>query len=199
MVENSGRTPVILESPYKGDVERNEAYALRCVADSLSRNEAPHAGRLVYTRVLDDNVPEQRAAGIDAHCAFIACVPRMVLYIDYGITDGMQLALYRAHDEQKAIEFRKIGTGVPEKPVRFEVPNHIPFFDDDDVDDEPPNAEEQIKELTKAKERLSDVLEASRHELGSDRRAAYKQRDEQASLVEQLKTTIEMMSAGGAS
>ena len=144
MVENSGRTPVILESPYKGDVERNEAYALRCVADSLSRNEAPHAGRLVYTRVLDDNVPEQRALGIDAHCAFIACVPRMVLYVDYGITDGMQKALCLAHDEQKAIEFRKIGTGVPENPVRFEVPS-----------------------------------------------------DEQATLVDKLKETIEMMSDRG--
>lgn len=57
---------VIIESPYAGNVEENLKYARLCVRDSLSRNEAPIASHLLYTRVLDDNIPEERQWGIDA-------------------------------------------------------------------------------------------------------------------------------------
>ena len=53
---------VIVESPYAGDVERNERYARACIRDCLLRGEAPFASHLLYTQagVLDDTIKEER-------------------------------------------------------------------------------------------------------------------------------------------
>lgn len=61
-------TPVILETPYAGDVEYNLKYARACVADCIRRHEAPFASHLIYTQdgVLDDNDPNERMLGIHA-------------------------------------------------------------------------------------------------------------------------------------
>jgi hypothetical protein len=61
-------TPVILESPYAGDVEANMRYARAAMRDSLMRGEAPFASHLLYTQegVLLDSVPEERTLGIEA-------------------------------------------------------------------------------------------------------------------------------------
>ena len=61
---------VILESPYAGDIQRNIKYARECLKDSIKRGEAPIASHLLYTQVLDDNIPEERQHGIDAGLAW---------------------------------------------------------------------------------------------------------------------------------
>lgn len=50
MSEPSFRRLVVVESPYAGDVERNVAYAKRCVLDCLKRGEAPYASHLFFTQ-----------------------------------------------------------------------------------------------------------------------------------------------------
>ena len=87
--------PVVLESPYAGDIDRNVAYARRCMSDCLRRGEAPFASHLLYTQlgILDDTDPEERAQGISAGFAWGQHARKVVLYTDYGVSGGMQSAI----------------------------------------------------------------------------------------------------------
>ena len=101
---------VILESPYAGDVERNIEYAKACVADSLSRGEAPLASHLLYTQpgILDDTDPAQRALGINAGHAWMHLADRLVVYTDHGISGGMQIGIDLAETYNLPIIHRTI-------------------------------------------------------------------------------------------
>lgn len=101
---------VIIESPYAGDIEANVEYARRCVRDSLSRGEAPIASHLLYTQpgILDDNRPAERQWGIDAGLAWRSVAQASVVYIDRGITSGMEYGIAAAKDANVSIEFRTI-------------------------------------------------------------------------------------------
>lgn len=61
---------VIIESPYKGDVERNKLYLRACIRDCLSRGESPYASHRMLTDALDDDNPEERKLGIEAGLAW---------------------------------------------------------------------------------------------------------------------------------
>jgi len=99
---------VVIESPYAGDVERNVAYARACVRDSLSRGEAPFASHLIYTQpgVYDDNVPAQRARGIEAGLAYHRVCDRVVFYMDLGWSRGMLAAHEAAFAAGRVLEYR---------------------------------------------------------------------------------------------
>ena len=99
---------VLLESPYAGDVEANVAYARACVRDSLMRGEAPIASHLLYTQpgILDDNVPLERAWGIDAGLAWRRVAEAHVFYLDRGVSQGMKLGHRAAMKAGATIEYR---------------------------------------------------------------------------------------------
>jgi len=101
---------VILESPYAGDVENNIKYARECVKDSISRGEAPIASHLLYTQegILNDTIVEERQLGIDLGLAWKDVAEGHVFYIDFGISRGMQYAIYYATKNNIEIEYRKI-------------------------------------------------------------------------------------------
>jgi hypothetical protein len=102
---------VIIESPFAGDIEGNIAYAKRAVHDCLLRGEAPIASHLLFTQpgVLDDNVPEERALGIEAGLAWYRVANMIVFYIDRGWSKGMLGAKARANSIGAICEERKIG------------------------------------------------------------------------------------------
>lgn len=102
---------VILESPYAGDVERNVAYARACLRDSLMRGEAPIASHLLYTQpgVLDDDTPAERQQGIDAGLAWRRVAEASVVYVDLGISRGMEYGIAAASDAGVPVEYRTIG------------------------------------------------------------------------------------------
>ncbi len=102
--------PVILESPYAGDIEANVAYARRAVRDSLSRGEAPIASHLLYTQpgILDDQNPEERQWGIDAGLAWKAVAQASVVYADLGVSNGMIFGVKAAQDAGLKVEVRFI-------------------------------------------------------------------------------------------
>ena len=104
---------VILESPYAGDVERNTAYARRAMSDCLKRGEAPFASHLLYTQpgVLRDDVAEERRLGIHAGLAWGEMADATVVYVDHGVTPGMQLGIDRAHEMGRPVEMRRLGVG----------------------------------------------------------------------------------------
>lgn len=130
---------VILESPFAGNVEANIAYARACLRDSLARGEAPIASHLLYTQegVLDDDVPHERQQGIDAGLAWRHRADRSVVYIDRGISGGMEYGIKAAKNAGVPVEYRSIeGKEIPEELLeKKKSVYHISFehVDDDTI------------------------------------------------------------------
>lgn len=101
---------VILESPYAGDVENNLAYARDALRDCLMKGEAPIASHLLYTQpgVLDDTIPEERKLGIEAGLCWGKLAECSVVYVDLGISKGMEMGIERAKQEGREVEFRSL-------------------------------------------------------------------------------------------
>lgn len=114
---------VILESPYRGltDEERcrNRRYAQLALRDCLARGEAAVASHLLYTQVLGDEIPEERALGIEAGLAWAAAAERMVFYIDYGMSPGMLNALARAKAAGLSFEYRTMNTAQQDRLLKM--------------------------------------------------------------------------------
>ena len=101
---------VILESPYAGNIESNTIYARKCVQDSIHRNEAPIASHLLYTQpgILNDNIQSERQLGIDAGLAWLVVAEATVVYIDHGISRGMQYGIKLAVNAGIPVEYRSL-------------------------------------------------------------------------------------------
>lgn len=99
---------VVIESPYAGSVARNIKYAREALKDSLNRGEAPFASHLLYTQdgVLNDDNPDDRAAGIYAGLQYHSVADKIVFYLDYGMSDGMVKAWENAISRGHRIEAR---------------------------------------------------------------------------------------------
>jgi hypothetical protein len=96
---------VIIESPYKGNTDLNIAYLRACMRDSLLRGEAPFASHGLYTQpgVLVDDIPSDRALGIEAGFAWRASAAKTVFYTDLGWSGGMNYG--RQHCERNGLPF----------------------------------------------------------------------------------------------
>lgn len=101
---------VVLESPFAGEIEENIAYAKRCVLDCLLRGEAPIASHLLFTQpgILRDEIPEDRKLGIEAGHSWMKVADAVVVYVDRGISKGMEAGMARAQKEGKPIECRTL-------------------------------------------------------------------------------------------
>lgn len=105
------KTLVNLESPYAGDIERNTIYARFCMRDSIvNHNEAPFASHLLYTQpyILRDDIPEERALGIETGLEFARVTSKTVVYTDLGITPGMKQAIENAEHNGVELEMRRL-------------------------------------------------------------------------------------------
>ena len=104
---------VVIESPYAGDVARNLRYLDACMADCLRRGESPYASHGLYTRagVLDDAIPEERELGIQAGFAWRDVADLTVVYVNLGITRGMQYGIDDARSKGRPLEERALGEG----------------------------------------------------------------------------------------
>lgn len=103
---------VIIESPLSGDfvedVEDSIKYARQCMRNSLDQGEYPFASHLLYAQegILNDDLPEERAQGIAAGCAWTKCADRCVVYIDRGMSDGMWKGMIHAIECDIPVEVR---------------------------------------------------------------------------------------------
>lgn len=102
---------VIVESPYAGNTAFNERYARAALRDCLLRGEAPIASHLLYTQpgVLDDGKPDERALGIAAGLAWGTRADATAVYMDHGISSGMQQGIARAEADGRPVYYRTLG------------------------------------------------------------------------------------------
>lgn len=101
---------VIIESPYAGDIEENLEYARKCMADSLARGEVPFASHLLYTQkgILNDELPEEREKGIAAGLVIAEHASATIVYLDKGISKGMQAGIKAAKKVKREVIFRSL-------------------------------------------------------------------------------------------
>lgn len=108
---NVTRRLVIVESPYAGDIERNVAYARAAMRDCIvMHDEAPFASHLLYTQpgILDDSDPEERSLGIAVGLDWGKLADLTVVYVDLGITPGMEHGINMADAAGRRVEVRRI-------------------------------------------------------------------------------------------
>lgn len=106
----SGLKLVLVESPYAGNIERNIRYAQAALRDCLQRGEAPFASHLLYTQpnVLSDLLPEERALGIKAGLEWGKKAEKTVVYLDLGVSKGMQFGIDAARAAGRPVEERRL-------------------------------------------------------------------------------------------
>lgn len=81
---------VMIASPFRGDEDSNKHYARMCVRHSFSLGEAPWAPHLIYTQMMSDAIPEERDVSIAAGIEWAKQADILAVYIDRGISGGMQ-------------------------------------------------------------------------------------------------------------
>lgn len=101
---------VLVESPYAGDIELNVTYARACVRNCLERGEAPFASHLLYTQpgVLRDEDAMERSWGIEAGLQWGEVADATVVYVDLGISVGMQKGIDHAYNAGRPVEYRTL-------------------------------------------------------------------------------------------
>lgn len=112
---SDSKARVVVESPYGGDtfdghIAENVAYAMRCVLDALKRDEAPIASHLLFTQrgLLHDSDRSHRELGIAAGHAWIPVADRVVVYVDRGISSGMEAGIRMAVAAGVSVDFRTL-------------------------------------------------------------------------------------------
>ena len=102
---------VIVESPFKGDRERNKRYLERCLRDCLRRGESPYASHKMLTDCLDDDDPNERRWGIEAGFAWKQDAELTAFYVDLGWSGGMKMGRDFCHEADHAYEIRTLPAG----------------------------------------------------------------------------------------
>lgn len=100
--------------------DENKFYAKRCLQDSLFRGEAPFASHLLYTQVLDENNYGERCLGLSAAFNWYLGADACVVYIDKGISEGMEMGMSVAMELKIPIEFRSLDKDFKVLEKRYE-------------------------------------------------------------------------------
>lgn len=113
MIDKPLRPIVVIESPFAGNTEHERLayrlYAKRALLHSIVVGESPFASHMLYTQVLDDDKPEDRALGISAGLSFYDVAKICAVYSDYGISGGMHEGIKAARASGVLVDFRTIG------------------------------------------------------------------------------------------
>lgn len=106
-------------------VEENLRYVRAAMRDCLKRDEAPYASHALYTQlgVLNDQIPEERALGINAGFAFNTRTEKSIFYIDRGFSSGMRQGLENALHDGRFITVRSL----PEWEGKLSIAGRIAF------------------------------------------------------------------------
>lgn len=97
---------VFVLSRLRGDVERNKRIAEELCLAVCRAGGAPLAPHILYTRFLDDSIPEERDMGIACGVAWLARSDLVLSWEVAGVSEGMQREL-------------KVAMGMKKRIVRF--------------------------------------------------------------------------------
>ena len=114
------RKLVVIESPLRGETgtpeeyARNRRYAIACWHDSRERGEAPYASHIFIAQpdLLDDTIPEQREQGIAIGLAWGEAAVLRAVYVDFGVSSGMQQGITAAALLRQTVERRTLPADV---------------------------------------------------------------------------------------
>lgn len=117
---------VVIESPFAPSDGKNETldmnvtYARRAMADCFKRGEAPYASHLLYTQpwVLDDTIPSERSLGMRAGFHWGDLAAYRVVYIDRGVSKGMEAGIERAKKNEQPVVYRSLTPGANQTDVQ---------------------------------------------------------------------------------
>ena len=112
-------TPVIIESPFAGDVDKNLRYVRAAMHDCLLRKEAPYASHALYTQngVLNDDIEVERWLGIHAGFVWRKLAAKTVVYDDFGISKGMAYGIEHAEANGHEVEYRQLPAALMKRVV----------------------------------------------------------------------------------
>lgn len=96
-------------SPYRGDIERNVAYARKLTKLALDAGLVPITPHLYLTQVLDENNPAQRGIGLTAGLCLLYQCSHILIGVDYGISEGMWNEIKAASRQGKIMLWTRSG------------------------------------------------------------------------------------------
>lgn len=89
-------------SPYRAEddaqLDRNIDYAQMLTKQAIAAGLAPITPHLYMTQCLNENKPEERAAGMSAGLALLESCDFIMVGIEYGISEGMSGEIKRADE-----------------------------------------------------------------------------------------------------
>lgn len=91
-------------SPYRGNVEHNTARARRYCRFVYTEGAVPLAPHLLNTQFLDENLPEEREAGLKLGLQLLEHCDELWLFGD-RLSEGMEAELTEAHRMKMKIKY----------------------------------------------------------------------------------------------
>lgn len=80
---------IYVVSPYAGEVKKNVANAISYCKYVMAQGYMPLASHLYFTQLTDDNVPEERRAGLNMGLELLAMCDEAWVFYDNRISSGM--------------------------------------------------------------------------------------------------------------
>lgn len=99
-------TPFMAEYPNLAN--RMQRYAAMATRDSIKRHEAPVATSLFYYSTLNIHVSIEKDIGLQSLLSWIPNCDTLAIYIDYGVTQAMDLCIKTAKMKGTHMEYRNI-------------------------------------------------------------------------------------------
>lgn len=113
---------VVVESPFRASQgysqEQHETYLLHCLADCVARGETPYASHQYLTKVLNDDIPRERATGTECGWPWGALADAIVVYTDFGISENMAKSIDHYKSLDKVIERRTLPRPIVDDIIR---------------------------------------------------------------------------------
>lgn len=113
---------VVIESPWRASqaysTDQHKTYLMHAMADCVARGEVPFASHLYLTEVLNDDIPRERAFGIEAGWQWGNHAEAIVVYTDFGISAGMAQSIDHYESIGKPIERRTLPRPIVDDIIR---------------------------------------------------------------------------------
>lgn len=100
-------TPFMAEYPNLAN--RMQRYANLATRDSIKRHEAPVSTTLFYYATLNIHVSIEKDIGLQSMLSWIPNADTLAVYVDYGVTQAMDLCIKVGKMKGAHIEYRNIG------------------------------------------------------------------------------------------